>query len=93
MLFENYARDWLDRQTFSKSIRKKNRQSVDYICKAIGGLEIEDISESDIDEIFYDEQLFRRQIDFMERTFRVLNKIFDEIRENGLRESDPVLHI
>ena len=93
MTFENYARDWLDRQTFSKNIRKTNRQSVDYICKAIGGLEIEDISETDIDEIFYNEQLFRRQIDFMERTFRVLNTIFDEIREKGLRESDPVLHI
>ena len=93
MTFENYARDWLDRQTFSKSIRKTTRQSLDYICKAIGELEIEDISESDIDEIFYNEQLFRRQIDFMERTFRVLNTIFDEIRERGLLESDPVLHI
>lgn len=51
MTFENYARDWLDRQTFSKSIRKTTRQSLDYICKAIGELEIEDISESDIDEI------------------------------------------
>ena len=93
MTYENYARDWLDRQTFSKSIRKTTRQSLDYICKAIGELEIEDISESDIDEIFYNEQLFRRQIDFMERTFRVLNTIFDEIRERGLLESDPVLHI
>lgn len=55
MKFENYARDWLDRQTFSKSIRKTTRQSLDYICKAIGELEIEDISESDIDEIFYRE--------------------------------------
>ena len=93
MTFEIYARDWLDRQTFSKAIRKTNRQSVDYICKAIGELEIEDISESDIDQIFYNEQLFRRQIDFTERTFRVLNKIFDEIREKGLRVSDLVLHI
>ena len=53
MKFENYARDWLDRQTFSKSIRKTTRQSLDYICKAVGELEIEDISESDIDEIYY----------------------------------------
>ena len=51
MTFEIYARDWLDRQTFSKAIRKSNRQSIDYICKAIGELEIEDISESDIDQI------------------------------------------
>ena len=93
MTFEDYARDWLDRQTFTKGIRKTTCQSVDYICKAIGPLEIADISESDIDEIFYNEQLFRRQIDFMERTFRVLNTIFGEIRERGLLESDPVLHI
>ena len=44
MTFENYACDWLDRQTFSKSIRKTSRQSLDYIFKAIGELEIEDIS-------------------------------------------------
>ena len=51
MTFEIYARDWLERQTFSKGIRKTTRQSVDYICKAIGELEIEVISESDIDEL------------------------------------------
>ena len=35
MIFEAYARDWLERQNFSKNIRKTTRQSIDYICRAI----------------------------------------------------------
>ena len=31
MTFEAYARDWLERQNFSKNIRKTTRQSIDYI--------------------------------------------------------------
>ena len=29
MTFEAYARDWLERQNFSKNIRKTTRQSID----------------------------------------------------------------
>ena len=42
MTFEAYARDWLERQNFSKNIRKTTRQSIDYICRAIGSIEISD---------------------------------------------------
>ena len=51
------------------------------------------MAESDVDRIFADVQLFNRQIDFMERTFRVLNKLFEEIREKGITQNDPALHI
>ena len=51
------------------------------------------MAESDVDRIFTDVQLFNRQIDFMERTFRVLNKLFEEIREKGITQNDPALHI
>ena len=93
MTFEAYARDWLERQNFSKNIRKTTRQSIDYICRAIGSIEISDVAESDVDRIFTDVQLFNRQIDFMERTFRVLNKLFEKIREKGITQNDPALHI
>ena len=56
-------------------------------------LEIPAISEAVIDRIFTDVQLFCRQIDFMERTFRVLNSIFAELIESGIVLKDPVLHI
>lgn len=65
MTFEAYARDWLERQNFSKNIRKTTRQSIDYICRAIGPIETSDVAESDVDRIFTDVQLFNRQIDFM----------------------------
>lgn len=93
MKFENYARDWLERQTLSKSMRKTTRQSVDYICRGIGELELSAINEADIDRIFTDVHLFRRWIDFMERTFRVMNSIFAELIERGLVVSDPCLRI
>ena len=51
------------------------------------------MAESDVDRIFTDVQLFNRQIDFMERTFRVLNKLFEEIREKEITQNDPALHI
>ena len=54
MTFEAYARDWLERQNFSKNIRKTTRQSIDYICRAIGSIEISDVAESDVDRIFTD---------------------------------------
>jgi len=75
MTFEAYARDWLERQNFSKNIRKTTRQSIDYICRAIGPIEIPDVTEYEVDRIFTDVQLFSRQIDFMERTFRVALKL------------------
>lgn len=78
---------------FQQNIRKTTRQSIDYICRAIGPIEISDVEESDVDRIFTDVQLFNRQIDFMERTFRVLNKLFEEIREKGITQNDPALHI
>jgi hypothetical protein len=93
VIFEEYARDWLERQNFSKNIRKTTRQSVDYICMGIGSIDIPKITDTDVDRIFTNEQLFRRQIDFLERTFRVLDNIFMEIRERGITTNDPVLHI
>ena len=57
MTFEAYARDWLERQNFIKNIRKTTRQSIDYICRAIGPIEIPDVTESDVDRIFTDVQL------------------------------------
>jgi hypothetical protein len=93
VIFEEYARDWLERQIFSKAIRKTTRQSLDYICKGIGKKDIPEITDTDVDRIFTNEQLFRMQIDFLERTFRVLDKIFTEIRERGITTNDPVLHI
>lgn len=93
MKFEENARDWLARQTLSKDMHKTTRQSMDYICDAIGEKEISDIEEADIDQIFFNVSLFHRQIDFMERTFRVLNSLFDEMIELRIIRNDPVLHI
>lgn len=93
MTIEEYAREWLERQNFTKNIRKTTRRSVGYICDGIGAKELSEIEEKDIDRIFENQRLFKRQADFTERTFRVLCSIFDELRENGFITADPVLHI
>ena len=93
MTIEEYAEGWLERQNFTKNIRKTTRQSVGYICDGIGAKEVSEIEEKDIDRIFENQRLFKRQTDFIERTFRVLGSIFDELRGNGLITADPVLHI
>ena len=93
MTIEEYAKEWLARQNFTKPIHKTTRQSVGYICDGIGAKEVSEIEEKDIDRIFENQRLFKRQADFTERTFRVLNNICDELREKELITSDPVLHI
>ena len=94
MKFEPYAREWLSRQTLIKSTRKTTRQSMEvYAFPVIGQLEIADITENDIDEIFFSERLFNRKGDFMERVFRVLLDVFDELVEEQVIQKSPVDHI
>lgn len=94
MKFEQYARDWLARQTLVKSTRKTTRQSLEvYAFPVIGQKEIADITESDVDEIFFQERLFNRRGDFMERVFRVLLAIFDELVGRQVIQKSPVDHI
>jgi len=70
MTFEAYAREWLERQNFIKSTRKWTRQGLEiYTFPVIGGKEITEVTEEDIDRIFTQERLFNRKGDFMERTF------------------------
>lgn len=45
------------------------------------------------DRIFFNERLFNRRGDFIERVMRVLTAIFDEIMERQIIKRDPVLHI
>lgn len=94
MTFEEYAIDWLEKQGFTKSTRKTTRQALEvYSFPVIGNKELTDITDSDIDQIFYSVRLFNRRGDFAERTFRVLDNIFAELREKGITANDPVLHI
>ena len=94
MTFEAYARDWLERQNFIKSTRKWTRQGLEvYDFPVIGSKELSEISEGDIDRIFEQERLFNRKGDFMERTFRTLDTIFEELVEKGKIPANPVLHI
>lgn len=94
MKFEEYARDWLVRQELIKSSRKTTRQALEVYCfPAIGDIDIANITESDIDRIFFNERLFNRRGDFIERVMRVLTAIFDEIMERQIIKRDPVLHI
>ena len=89
MTFEEYARDWLERQNFAQRRRKTARQGLEiYSFPVIGSLEIDKITEADIDKIFTSERLFNRKVDFLERTFRMLVRIFDE-----LERPSPVRHI
>ena len=75
MTFETYAREWLERQNFIKSTRKWTRQGLEiYTFPVIGGKEITEVTEEDIDRIFTQERLFNRKGDFMERTFRTLDR-------------------
>lgn len=84
MTFEACARDWLERQNFIKSTRKTTRQGLEvYAYPVIGSRELAEISENDIDRIFEQERLFNRKDDFMERTFRTLDTIFEELVEKG----------
>lgn len=94
MTFEAYARDWLERQNFIKSTRKTTRQGLEvYAYPVIGSRELAEISENDIDRIFEQERLFNRKGDFMERTFRTLDTILDELVEKGIIQANPTLHI
>ena len=94
MTFETYARAWLEKQEFIKRTRKTTRQALEvYSFPVIGNKELTDIIDSDIDRIFYSVRLFNRKGDFVERTFRVLDNIFAELREKGITTNDPVLHI
>ena len=73
MTFEEYARDWLERQNFAQRRRKTAIQGLEiYSFPVIGSLEIDKITEADIDKIFTSERLFNRKVDFLERTFRML---------------------
>ena len=89
MTMKEYAGEWLERQKYSKM----TRQSVGYICDAIGAKEVAQIEEKDVDGIFENQRLFLRQNDFTERTFRVLNNIIGELRETEIIAADPALHI
>ena len=94
MTFEAYARDWLERQNFIKSTRKWTRQGLEvYDFPVIGSKELSEISEGDIGRIFEQERLFNRKGDFMERTFRTLDTIFEELVEKRKIPANPVLHI
>lgn len=94
MTFEAYAREWLERQNFIKSTRKWTRQGLEiYTFPVIGGKEITEVTEEDIDRIFTQERLFNRKGDFMERTFRTLDTIFEEMVCENLIPANPVLHI
>ena len=94
MTFETYAREWLERQNFIKSTRKWTRQGLEvYSYPVIGGKEITEVTEDDIDRILSQERLFKRKGDFMERTFRTLETIFEEIVSRNLIPDNPVLHI
>ena len=62
-----------------------------YAFPVIGQLEIADITENDIDEIFFSERLFNRKGDFMERVFRVLLDVFDELVEEQVIQKSPVI--
>ena len=56
MTFEAYAREWLERQNFIKSTRKWTRQGLEiYTFPVIGGKEITEVTEEDIDRIFRQE--------------------------------------
>lgn len=59
----------------------------------IGGKEITEVTEENIDRIFTQERLFNRKGDFMERTFRTLDTIFEEMVCENLIPANPVLHI
>ena len=64
MTFETYAWDWLERQNFIKSTRKHARQGLEvYSFPVIGGKEITEITEDDIDKILSQERLFKRKKD------------------------------
>ena len=94
MTFEAYARDWLERQNFIKSTRKRTRQGLEvYSFPVIGSKELVQITEADIDQIFVQERLFNRKGDFMERTYRTLENIFDELVDKDILQSNPVIHI
>ena len=94
MIFEEYARDWLERQNLTKSTRKYTRQGLEvYSFPVIGEKEITEVTEDDIDQIFIQERLFKRKGDFIERTFRMLDTIFEEMVYRNLIPANPVLHI
>lgn len=62
MKFEDYTGTWLDNQNLIKSTRKTTRQALDiYILPVIGSVELEDITEGMIDQIFTSERLFERK--------------------------------
>ena len=94
MKFEEYARDWLNRQDLIKSTLKTTRQALEIYCfPAIGDIDIANITESDIERVFINRRLLNRRGDFIERVMRVLTAIFDEIMERQIIKRDPVLHI
>ncbi len=91
MTFEVCAREWLERQNFIKSTRKWARQGLEiYAYPVIGDKELKEITEVDIDQIFMQERLFNRKGDFMERSYRTLENIFDELVDTGVIQSNPV---
>lgn len=53
MTFETYAAEWFDRRDFFGNAWKENRRVLKmYILPVIGSLELKDIDEKHIDEIF-----------------------------------------
>jgi hypothetical protein len=94
MTFEEYSRIWLEKQNLVKSTRKTTRQILENYCfTVIGSMNISDVEEADIDSIFICERLFNRGRDFTERTYRVLDKLFEESIVDGLIINNPVTHI
>ena len=91
MTFEEYSRIWLEKQNLVKSTRKTTRQILENYCfTVIGSMNISDVEEADIDSIFICERLLNRGRDFTERTYRVLDKIFEESIVDGLIINNPV---
>ena len=94
MTFETYAAEWFDRRDFFGNAWKENRRVLKmYILPVIGSLELKDIDEKHIDEIFLNERLVHKQKKFADLVFRILSSIFDELMDRRLILKDPVLHI
>ena len=92
MKFETYARDWFRKQDLIKSTKKTTRQALDvYILPVIGGKEISDVREEDVDTIFLQDRLVKRGLDFTERTFRVLTAVWDQLEGEGYKNT--TLHL
>lgn len=88
MKFETYARDWFRKHDLIKSTKKTTRQALDvYILPVVGTKEITDVREEDVDAIFLQDRLVKSGLDFTERTFRVLNAVWDQLEGEGYKNA------